>query len=351
MSRVCPLLCAIMFAFATHAKADVFFTDGFDYADGQLTSEDPTESGLGDNVSGGLWTTHSGGGSGGDGEYVDVVGGQAELLIDGSEDVNRLTGRTMNEGETWYYGSIFTVNDTRTGTAGLDGEYFIHFYNGLASAATRFTGRVSIDDPVFGETGYTLELESSSSTGTPPEVPWVADLEFGTPYAIMVSYEVDTGFTSLWVNPTGLDSTSISDLNPNPNALDVEVNSLGLRQGNNSNNPSHQVLVDKVSAGDDFDEVLAALDFSVDLPDADFDDDLDVDADDLLTWQAGYGAPATGTSGDADGDSDADGSDFLVWQNTFTGSIVDPSLTSVPEPASLMLLCVAVGLASMRRIA
>ena len=51
----------------------------------------------------------------------------------------------------------------------------------------------------------------------------------------------------------------------------------------------------------------------------DFDNDLDVDRDDLFVWQAGFGI-ASGAQlghGDADGDFDVDGNDFLLWQNHF----------------------------------
>ena len=48
--------------------------------------------------------------------------------------------------------------------------------------------------------------------------------------------------------------------------------------------------------------------------DADFDEDGDVDGDDLTLWQAGYGSGTLHSQGDADGDGDVDGRDFLTWQ-------------------------------------
>jgi hypothetical protein len=44
---------------------------------------------------------------------------------------------------------------------------------------------------------------------------------------------------------------------------------------------------------------------------ADFDDDLNVDGDDLTIWKGAFGNTA---AGDADADGDSDGSDFLAWQ-------------------------------------
>ncbi len=49
----------------------------------------------------------------------------------------------------------------------------------------------------------------------------------------------------------------------------------------------------------------------------DFDLDGDVDGDDLIRWQTGYGtiSGADIADGDADEDQDVDGTDFLVWQH------------------------------------
>ena len=87
-------------------------------------------------------------------------------------------------------------------------------------------------------------------------------------------------------------------------------------------------------------EVLAAA--------SDFDMDGDVDGDDFLVWQAGFGVNATG---DADGDGDTDGDDFLVWQSEF-GSGGAASRAAVPEPSAILVCLigavVAVGAMSRR---
>ena len=70
---------------------------------------------------------------------------------------------------------------------------------------------------------------------------------------------------------------------------------------------------------------------------ADFDDDSDVDADDLGVWKNNY---ATGVDGDADGDGDSDGADFLAWQRQFGIGVIPPALVAVnavPEPAALAM--------------
>lgn len=78
-------------------------------------------------------------------------------------------------------------------------------------------------------------------------------------------------------------------------------------------------------------------------PAADFDDDGDVDTDDLLVWQAAYGVNG---AGDADGDGDTDGADFLLWQKSWTGAApLAAESQTVPEAsiASLMGLAVVMG--------
>jgi len=74
---------------------------------------------------------------------------------------------------------------------------------------------------------------------------------------------------------------------------------------------------------------------------ADFDGDGDVDGDDFIRWQIGFGDFPTGGAqkidGDYDNDGDVDGDDFLGWQAEF-GSGSGLASAAVPEPASIALL-------------
>jgi hypothetical protein len=74
---------------------------------------------------------------------------------------------------------------------------------------------------------------------------------------------------------------------------------------------------------------------------ADFDEDVDVDADDLALWSVGLGrlADASHVEGDADENHAVDGADFLVWQRQ-AGS-VGPPIRSVPEPSATALTALA----------
>lgn len=82
---------------------------------------------------------------------------------------------------------------------------------------------------------------------------------------------------------------------------------------------------------------------------ADFDRDLDVDADDLFQWKIAYGP---GDFSDADRDGDSDGDDFLLWQRQL-GSAAGAQTwaTTVPEPTlAALLLPVFVGFRASRMV-
>jgi hypothetical protein len=70
---------------------------------------------------------------------------------------------------------------------------------------------------------------------------------------------------------------------------------------------------------------------------ADFDEDGDVDGDDLVQWRGDFGLSAFS---DADSDGDSDGADFLVWQQHL-GSLSTLAATSVPEPGVHALIAAA----------
>ena len=84
---------------------------------------------------------------------------------------------------------------------------------------------------------------------------------------------------------------------------------------------------------------------------ADFNEDGNVNGDDLADWEAGYGSlDAAHIQGDADGDGDSDGTDFLIWQRQ-VGTVVTPvsANRTVPEPCCLILaLAVGIFLGSRR---
>jgi hypothetical protein len=73
---------------------------------------------------------------------------------------------------------------------------------------------------------------------------------------------------------------------------------------------------------------------------ADFDEDGDVDGDDLADWEAGFGTAtaAMHMQGDADVDGDVDGADFLLWQRQLGSAGSLAGAATVPEPATLFMM-------------
>jgi hypothetical protein len=87
----------------------------------------------------------------------------------------------------------------------------------------------------------------------------------------------------------------------------------------------------------------------VDFLEADFNRDGDVDAEDLIEWQAAYGVNA---DGDADFDGDSDGRDFLIWQRQFGQTslpLEGGSLAAVPEPSGMILVIASTALCLVSR--
>lgn len=81
----------------------------------------------------------------------------------------------------------------------------------------------------------------------------------------------------------------------------------------------------------------------------DFDEDADVDSDDLAVWQMHFGSSTvTHLEGDADADGDVDGRDYLVWQRDYTASGMSPmSSQQVPEPTGIFPLLFATPLSHL----
>jgi hypothetical protein len=70
----------------------------------------------------------------------------------------------------------------------------------------------------------------------------------------------------------------------------------------------------------------------------DFDNDGDVDGNDLIQWRGDFGVD---DDSDADDDGDSDGNDFLVWQRELGSGLAVTSSTAAPEPSCLGLTCLA----------
>ena len=246
----CLCCAAALVMIGNTASATTFMSDSFSYADGQLTDSE-VGGNPGDNVSGGLWTGHSGETFE---DNVDVIGGQAELLNSGSEDVNRSAHPAgtifAGAGDKWYYAAMVTVNDTRSdpNTESINNDYFMHFID----TGFGFRGRSYLSDPnAASATTFTFGLSATSGGQT---VAWGSDFAFGTQHKIVVSYDFDSGATEMWVDPVDINSTSIVDLNGA--GAGTFVGALAMRQDYLGGTPNNQIMVDGVALGNDFDTVM-----------------------------------------------------------------------------------------------
>ena len=84
--------------------------------------------------------------------------------------------------------------------------------------------------------------------------------------------------------------------------------------------------------------------------DGDFDTDGDVDGNDFLMWQAGFGTTtyASPRNGDADWDGDVDGDDLSFGRPTMELSRW-AGVAGVPEPSTLVLFCGGLSLLAYTR--
>ena len=83
--------------------------------------------------------------------------------------------------------------------------------------------------------------------------------------------------------------------------------------------------------------------------DADFDGDGDVDGNDFLILQRGYGLGSTLAEGDTNNDGVVDEIDLANWESLYGGGAPLASSQAVPEPAGLTLLLVGCWTAFTRR--
>jgi hypothetical protein len=129
---------------------------------------------------------------------------------------------------------------------------------------------------------------------------------------------------------------------------------LNLAIGSNATLGSYPIVVMYAGNGATGTESNFLLQIGRTLAAADFDEDGDVDGDDLTRWRSGVGVTGTAThlQGDANSDLNVDGADFLVWQRQVgsVGSLV--AAIAAPEPAtgSLILAAAAAMAMSVRRV-
>lgn len=283
--------------------------------------------------------------SGHTGSHVHTIVNNSPAATDGTH-VLRIDNTRQNDpglfpdGFGFHWGSTFQLN-SNTAPAGQDPvidpvvQARIDQLKGLINSASAFAFDVHFEDLFNGDavdpfspapgwirfglavvdgTGSWFQAEGTALTGTPdPNASDTFEYVIGT--NIMNDVSTSLGILS----EAGLAAS----------------NQLGLILSVNTNGG---VLADI----DNF-RVIVPVDLS-----ADFDNDGDVDGDDLTVFKQSYSVNA---NADANGDGVTDGRDFLIWQRTYgndaTQSVVALSsrdmallgLVSVPEPTTALILC------------
>ena len=207
-------------AWSNVLRADVYFSEGFDYADGSLTTVSSD------------WTRHSGT----EGQ-IQVSGGKITLTDSQSEDVNRLIGTTVTTG-TVFAGFDFSVSASNPG--GTDFEYFAHFGNGTSD----FTSRMDIN--TADANGFLVGISHTSTA----QASWGTTLDYDTVYRAIIGYDRDSGIANLWIDATQESDTSIVTTTSDSNNVE------GFYFRESSSTVNETTVVDDLVVGTTFADVV-----------------------------------------------------------------------------------------------
>jgi hypothetical protein len=241
---------------------------------------------------------------------------------------------------------------------GATGTIFLRFYmdnltsvqfgildTATAGSATGMAGAVVLGNPTTANndiTGYLAGSVATSTGNTLAQDTW---------YNLWVVLSNTTGAANDTVNfylqggsfatPTQLFYTDINgqhfDFTSRTN-FSAEVLKVAFRPAAANRSSSAQAPTGGILLVDDIYLNNVGQDLSIPVPvPGDFNSDGNVDGLDFAAWQNNFpkSINASRSEGDADGDGDVDGADFVVWQTNFP--FPSPSVTSVPEPMSLIL--------------
>ena len=93
---------------------------------------------------------------------------------------------------------------------------------------------------------------------------------------------------------------------------------------------------------------LGVVTLTVPVSTGDFDQDTDIDGEDFLRWQRGFGIGTALAEGDANNDGAVDAADLFVWSEQF-GSLAIQAAVGVPEPSAAILSGIFLGMTLLSR--
>jgi hypothetical protein len=222
-------LCLIaLLAGLSAARAEIVFSDGFTYPDGNLVG-----------APGSPWNAHSGAGSG----PVVVVDGRIEVSRSRAEDVNVTLsgGPFISAGPVASLYAGFKVRFTALPSAG--GSYFAHF------GTSTMRGRIWASSANAATGKFRLGVRNSSSTSaTTTEL--ATDLSLDAEYAIVLRYELATGLSTLWLNAATEEAPAVTATD-DP-GTPTSISAFSFRQ----NTGIGIMLIDNLIIGTSFDDVV-----------------------------------------------------------------------------------------------
>jgi hypothetical protein len=218
------------FAVMIVPSSEVVFYEPFDYADGSVNV-----------VSGSRWSNHSGTAG-----QTQVTGGEVRLSSAQGEDISSVfigAPYAPDSGKTLY--SAFTVNFNVLPT--IPGEYFAHFLAANGSFRARLYATT-----IGAELGFYRLAIANNSGSVSNAVAFPRDLSLDVEYLVVVRYEIASGGSTLWINPTSEADVSATATD-NPGV--TSINAWAFRQSA-ANGDMGTVHVDDLIVGFSFADVL-----------------------------------------------------------------------------------------------
>jgi len=216
---------------ASLTRADVIFSDSFNYPDGALV-----------NGSAGTWVHHNPSGSA-TGE-VQVVSGRVFLSQTNSEDVNaQLAGQPYFATNSTVLYASFTVN-FRSLPTGNNGSYFAHFKD----SGTGFRDRLYV--ATNGATAGTFRVGLANSDNSVPSVFLATNLNLNTDYALVTRYVLSNATSTVWLNPGAESDPGITATDA---ATGITITSFALRESSGMGS----LFFDNLVVGTSFADVVS----------------------------------------------------------------------------------------------
>lgn len=201
------------------------------------------------------WYTHSSGSNlGGSPTDIQIISGVAHGSHTNQPDDSRPfgPGYSITTGASDKTYACFMLYVPTTAGMLTSYQYFAHFKDNLTTG-TAFTCKLYLAGIAGNATQFNLAINNTVTAG--PYQPWVTPLNFDTWYNVAMRYDGATGLSTLWVNPTGEGSVSVTA--NDPVLTGRPLGAFALRQISNSSAGTYRV--DDISVGTTFNDACSGV--------------------------------------------------------------------------------------------